>query len=121
MKWDLVLQILGSVFGFIVAIYKIRLLNPNKNPRFKDDIELLKELEKDSESYIAVKTHIDNSIRKIYSVKQNKKIIKDAYEFVFGIFFIVVFTLWSVHIYSKNQGFSGWILLKVSLSLLELR
>lgn len=116
MNWELVVTIIGSFIGLFGAIYQLRQLNPRKRTRLKNDVEILDKLDKQSESYQILKSHIDESIKRIYINKGNKFRIYNIGDFIFGLIFILGFTVLSVYIYNKNNGFSWWLLLTANFA-----
>ena len=111
MDWELILKILGSFIALIGAVYQLRQFNPVKRARLKADLEILEKVDKQSENFQLVKNHIDNQIKAIYSESEKKFKIYSVGYFVFGIIFLVGFTILSVYIYNESVGFSWWLLL----------
>ncbi|MEO0626731.1 MAG: hypothetical protein AAFY91_07060 [Bacteroidota bacterium] len=65
----------------------------------------------DADNYNILKAHIDSQVRKLYVEKQSGFKIYDPGQFIFGIVFVVGFTIWSVYIYTNSSGFNWWIVL----------
>ncbi len=111
MNWDLVLKILGSFVAVLGTIYQLRQFNPVRRTRLKHDAEILEKLDKESKGYKILSKHIDEKIHEIYVEKNEGIKIYHPRELIMGSFFVIGFTILSVYIYNKNQGFSWWLIL----------
>ena len=107
----MVLKILGSFIALFGVALKLREYNPVKRTRLKTDLEILEKLDKDSERFQILNSHIDETIKDMYGERKSGTKVHSPGELIMGIILLVGFTFWSVYIYTQNQGFSWWILL----------
>lgn len=118
---ELIQKLVLIVTGFFVLVFKVKTYFSLKNQKqdLKQDIEILDLLKKQNRPNTQnIEKKIENDLNKIYD--HNQKHDSGFFGFITGTTFFIGFGWWSFNIYNTNQGFNGWIVLTMFLSLFGL-
>jgi hypothetical protein len=108
-NWDVLFKTLST----IAAFYQLTSITPGSRATLKTDLEILKLLRastpdyKSDADYLAVRTHVDETIRKTYRGGGRRKLYRDP-DFLKGIFTFLLF--FGITVYMLKDGFTFWSL-----------
>jgi len=99
MKGEIILQALGALLAALVSFYQIRNNIPRSRNKLKQDLEILKLLSPDSESYKIINETIDKEVYIIYALKAKKSkydlVSYKTIDLVVGTLFFFGGTIWT--------------------------
>jgi hypothetical protein len=111
--WNIASKAIGIIFGVILSIYQLREIISRTRSTIKIDLEILKLLDPSDPNYIAIKSKIDENIRRTYGIKQSRSSNFPSGEylviFILGVFLTLFFA--ALTFYLVKDGFTWWALL----------
>ncbi len=113
MDWNIALKAIGIVFGLIVSIYQLRDIIPRTRSTIKIDLEILKLLDPSDPNYVALRSKIDENVRRTYRINQSRSFSFPSGEylvlFILGVFITLFFA--ALTLYLVKDGSTWWVLL----------
>lgn len=104
---DLIGKLVAAVVGALGVLYQFRQLRATTRASIKTDLDILTQLDKESESYQIVKANVDASIKQVYAIgRKGRFVIYSPGDLIFGSSFLIGFSAWTV--YLCRNGFSWW-------------
>jgi len=116
MKWEIIIQAIGALLATLISIYQIKTNIPRSRNKLKQDLEILRLLSPDSESYKLIKKSIDKDINTIYALKTRKGSydlnINKIIDLISGILFFFIGSLWTIYLMSQSEP-NLWIIVSI--------
>lgn len=118
---DLIIKFAASATTFLIAFKNLQryFSNHRKRVLLKTDLELLKLFTDNNLDSNLIRSRIKRVEKDVYADKRNYW-FASIIEVLVGLFLFVGFGLWSLKIYTSNNGFSPWLILTTFISVLGL-